>query len=239
MTNQKTRLNEDCESFPNPYPEDCVFFSQQITEKEYEIHPLESVLSSKFSSNKRKLEFLAGRECVQALFNNLGFPKLPIYFNKRREPLWPFNCIGSISHGASIAAAIVGKPGSNILGLGIDIEDLTREIRTDITRHVLTPWEIKHWKQDKGSTGKSTRTIFSIKETIYKCFYPVNHCSMGFQDAEVIEIKADEFLARLLKCPFRGQVKLPLEFIGKVYQSDQLVFTALRYKICDQPLSYA
>ena len=229
MTNQKTRLNEDNGLLPNPFPEECVFFSQQITNKAYHIHPMEEALSYKFSSEKRKFEFLAGRDCIHLLFKELGFPNLPVLFNKHREPLWPFNSVGSISHGASIAAAILGKPDSHILGLGIDIEDLSRDIRTDITRHVLTPWEIRHWKEDKGQTSEITRKIFSIKETIYKCFYPINHCSMGFKDAEILEIGPNDFFARLLKSPFKGYITRPLEFKGKIYQSDHTVFTALKY----------
>ncbi|MBU2515057.1 4'-phosphopantetheinyl transferase superfamily protein [bacterium] len=217
--------------FPNPFPDDCVFHCEKIKSYELDIHPYELMISQSYKSDKRRNEFLTGRHCAHQTFRQIGFPDLPILKSRNRSPIWPFNIVGSISHGADLAAAIIRKLHSNICGIGIDIEDLSRKIRTNITDYVLTPWEVNRWIKNRKELTLETRLIFSIKESIYKCFQPIDRIALGFHDAEITDITQQSFTARLLKNPFKTESGLPLIVTGKVFVKNSIVLSAIKADI--------
>ncbi|MCP4751115.1 MAG: 4'-phosphopantetheinyl transferase superfamily protein [Proteobacteria bacterium] len=199
---------------------------------------MEVKLGNSFLSANRRTEFFSGRRCAHQAMTMAGFPNLPILRDYDRSPVWPLTLVGSITHGSSLAAAIVRKPHAGLLGLGIDIEDLSREIRTKITRHTLTPWEIDRWSDANACFNREARIIFSIKETIYKCFHPVNKVYLGFHDAEVTDLDESRFQARLLKNPFLDPTRMPIVFEGKVAIHKNIVFTALQIARDRFPIGY-
>ncbi len=213
--------------FPNPFPDECFFYCEKTMPYELGIHPYEFMVAQPFKSEKRRNEFLTGRYCAHRAFREMGFPNLPILKNRDRSPAWPFGIIGSISHGAELAAALVRKPHSHILGIGIDIEDLSREIRTNITDYILTPWEVNRWIKDRKEVTLETRIIFSIKESIYKCFQPIDKITLGFHDAEITSINQQSFQARLLKNPLKTKSNLPVLINGKVLIKNHIVLSAV------------
>lgn len=213
----------------NPYPECCTFSFSPIC-LEYEgIHPAEKTLALTCSSEKRRAEFVTGRRCAHKALKEAGYPFLPILKQSNRSPQWPFNVVGSISHGASLAAALIKRKHKPLSGIGIDIEDLSREIRTNITGHVLTPWEIDHWLKGEAAVSEAVRIIFSIKEAIYKCFYPLEGINLGFFDADVLEFDSCSFKARLLKNPFKGKADIPLALNGTLQITKDVVFAAIKH----------
>ncbi len=213
--------------FQNPFPELCCFAADKNGILLTDVHPLEINIGNTFLSASRRAEFFSGRRCAHASMKAAGFPRLPILRHHDRSPLWPLNVLGSITHGASFAAAIVRKPHQRIIGLGIDIEDLSRDVRSDITRHTLTPWERDQWPVTSDRLSREARIIFSIKEAIYKCFFPIDRISLGFQDAEVTEITDTGFKAQLLKNPFHHATSTPIALEGKVQYHENAVFSAL------------
>jgi len=215
-------------AFQNPYPESCCFADDQKGILLTGVHPLEIEIGNSFLSASRRAEFFSGRRCAHAAMRDAGYPGLPILRDHDRSPLWPLNVLGSITHGASLAAAIVRKPHEPIIGLGIDIEDLSRDVRSDITRYTLTPGEIDRWGDRSEQLSREARIIFSIKEAIYKCYFPIHRISLGFQDAEVTDITDDGFCAHLLKNPFIHPVKLPIELKGTLQFHENAVFSALK-----------
>ena len=126
-----------------------------------------------------------------------------------------------------MAAAIVKRQHGNIVRLGIDIEDSTREIQTDISGYILTPWERDRWSISSISNSHNARIIFSIKECIYKCLFPINRVVLGFQDAEVTEITKSEFQVRLLKNPIDRDIQLPFYIQGKLANTENSIFSAV------------
>lgn len=214
--------------FKNPFPESCCFAADKKGILLTGIHPLEIEIGNAFLSAGRRAEFFTGRRCAHVAMKEAGFPGLPILRGRDRAPLWPLNILGSISHGASLAAAIIRKPHQKVIGLGIDIEDLVRDIRSDITRHTLTPNEIEQWGSGSGQLSREARIIFSIKEAIYKCFSPINKVQLGFQDAEITEITETGFQGLLLKNPFVRSVQLPLSVEGNLQFYDRAVFSAVK-----------
>lgn len=215
-------------SFQNPFPESCCFAVDINGILLTGVHQLEIEIGNTFLSASRRAEFFSGRRCAHAAMKVAGYPGLPILRDHDRSPLWPLNVLGSITHGAFLAAAIVRKPHQRIIGLGIDIEDLSREIRSDITRYTLTPWEIEHWPVSKTKPSREARIIFSIKETIYKCFFPIDRVTLGFKDAEITDITDTGFNARLLKNPYIRSVPTPIQLRGVLQFDKNVVFSALQ-----------
>jgi len=215
-------------SFQNPFPESCCFAVDTNGIQLAGVHQLEIEIGNTFLSASRRAEFISGRRCAHEAMKVAGYPGLPILRDHDRAPLWPLNLLGSITHGAFLAAAIVRKPHMRISGLGIDIENLSREIRSDITRYTLTPWEIEHWPFSKKGPSREARIIFSIKETIYKCFFPIDKIPLGFKDAEVTAITDTGFSARLLKNPYTRSVPTPIKLEGKLQYHQNAIFSALQ-----------
>ncbi|MBU3916737.1 4'-phosphopantetheinyl transferase superfamily protein [bacterium] len=212
----------------NPFPETCCFAVKGSTSDLDLIHPLEIENGRVFSSISRKAEFFSGRRCAHIALKKAGYPNLPVLRGRNRSPLWPFSIVGSITHGAAFAAAIIAKPHSGVMGLGIDIEDLSRKIKTDITKHTLTDWEIEKWGHSPGLVSREVRIIFSIKEAIYKCFNPIDKIYLGFHDAEIIEMDETSFRARLLKEPFVKQIFCPVVLEGRLSYFENAVFAAIQ-----------
>lgn len=156
-----------------------------------------------------------------------GIPRLPVYRNRNRSPGWPFAIKGSIAHGGGIAAAIICRYNQPFLGVGLDVEDLSRNLKSDISHHVLTPQEKEKWLQGAESRDRQIKILFSIKEAIYKCLQPIQGISLGFHDAEIISIEVERFTATVFKNPLRRQVKLPFQLTGRVFIRDSIVLTAV------------
>ena len=57
----------------------------------------EKEISRSFSS-KRLKEFSVGRKCARNALSHLGFNDPPILIGTNREPIWPKNICGSITH---------------------------------------------------------------------------------------------------------------------------------------------
>jgi len=212
----------------NPFPESCCFAAEKNGIQLAGVHPLEVEIGNSFLSAGRRAEFFTGRRCAHAAMREAGYPALPILRNRDRSPLWPLNILGSISHGAALAAAIIRRPHQPLIGLGIDIEDLSRNVRSDITRHTLTPRELERWGGGSGQLSREAHIIFSIKEAIYKCFAPIHGVQLGFQDAEITAIADDGFQALLLKNPFRRAVATPIALEGNLQFFENAVFSALK-----------
>jgi 4'-phosphopantetheinyl transferase EntD len=127
---------------------------------------------------KRRRDFSHGRQCAREALRLLGEPPTAVLVGHNREPLWPKGITGSISHtGPTAIAAVAHK--AELTSLGIDIEfaePLDRDIIGMVQRDDETDW----------STGSDMKILFSIKESIYKCIYPLLHIFVDFQDMQVI-----------------------------------------------------
>jgi hypothetical protein len=88
---------------------------------------------------KRKREFTAGRNCARQALMHLGFPPLAIAVGASREPLFPPDVSGTITHSADYCAAAVIRRG-DVLSIGIDA-DTTEPLDAAMTRLGLRPEE--------------------------------------------------------------------------------------------------
>ena len=115
-----------------------------------------------------------------------------------------------------------------MVGIGIDMENLNREIKSNICRQVLTEFEIQKWLKGREEVNRDIKIIFSLKEAIYKCFFPISEIYLGFKDAEIDEITDIGFKARLLKSPINKDLPLPLKIQGTLTIKNSMVLSAVR-----------
>ena len=172
--------------------------------------------------DKRKWEFRSGRHAAKAALQRLGLEGditlLPVAGSRR--PHWPTGYVGSITHTAGFCAAAVAYE-ADYCGIGIDVEPRT-PMKTGILSRICTEREQKwisqqpddHLKPDWG------KTIFCIKETLYKVFNPIHEVFLGFEEADVeLSPRDGSFTATIhqreqgIKCLYSGHFSMDEDYI--------------------------
>ena len=173
---------------PNPFPDHISFCLLPIhSTSNQKLHPAEENYFSQLSSVSRKEHYRSGRICAGEVLSKLGTLGQPVLRDPQtREPLWPEGISGAITHCGKWAAAAAGKT-SDVSGIGIDLEDLERQVDSRISRHVCIPEEQK-WLQECGEDflEQNLKIIFSAKESIFKAFFPYTRTYLHFHDARIL-----------------------------------------------------
>ena len=144
------------------------------------------------SMDKRQAEFLAGRYCAQKALEKSGFRgAFSLPSNDDRSPRWPDGFTGSITHSQGIAFAAVATT-QKIKSIGIDTEDFVRardRLRA-VESAVISPREKCLFDPISNEIEWHVfiAIVFSLKESIYKCLYPVTQKFFGYGDVEICEI---------------------------------------------------
>lgn len=170
---------------------------------------------------KRRREFSTGRLLARRLlaeFDHHGFALLRA---EDRVPEWPDGLVGSISHADELCAAAVGRS-SEFAGIGVDIEP-DEAVDPEIERVVCRDPE-RAWVREGGDEelGRRVRVVFSVKEAVYKAFYPRTREFWSFQDVLVeIDLDAGRYRATLPASASLRQVS------GRVALREGWIFSAL------------
>ena len=179
--------------FSSPFPKNIGFICRDLSStKNFKLLSEEERIVESFNSSKRKTEFIMGRTVAHLALKKFKLESMPILRNmKTREPCWPKSVFGSITHSGDLAAAAVGLS-KDISGIGIDLEDLSRKINFKISRYVCVPDELK-WLANLSPEEANfyLRIIFSAKESIFKCFFPISRKYFHFKDA-CVKIKKNK-----------------------------------------------
>jgi len=170
---------------------------------------------------KRKMEFRKGRQCARQALRFFGVAPCPIPAGNSREPVWPMGYVGSITHCNGFCAAAVAENTKHI-AIGIDIEE-KKPLSFDITGQILTESEKTSFNLDD-PVDYLALLVFSAKESIFKCLYPLTNRYMDFLDVSVeINRNTMGFKAKL---PSFKDVKNPLHTIKGIYlMGDRYIFT--------------
>ena len=132
---------------------------------------------------QRRREFAAGRACARLALRKLGVEAGPIAVGKRGAPVWPVGCVGSIAHTANFCAAVAAKR-QDLAGIGFDAEDATP--LGAAASAVLTRREHDICRAaPRRSDLDWPKLIFSAKEALYKCWFPLYQTPLDFPDVEV------------------------------------------------------
>ena len=159
--------------------------------------------SLRSASQKRQAEFVAGRYCAIRAMRRLGWAgEVELSVGLNYPPLWPAGMVGSITHTANFVSAAVAST-RDLRSVGIDSETvMNRKIMHDIGNTVLCDDERDLCGCELGLGQEAFVTlVFSAKESIFKCLFPVVNVFFEFSDAEIfaIDVRTGDFHYRLLK----------------------------------------
>ena len=151
----------------------------------------------------RRVQFLAGRFCAMEALRRLDphGPRATVGRSERGAPVWPSGVVGSITHTDGFVSAAVARA-DEVRSLGIDSEGIvTREQAQSVSTHVSWPSELAHARQAGLDRLQSLTLVFSAKEAIFKCLYPLIGAMFYYHDVRMVGIdaKARLFRARLVK----------------------------------------
>lgn len=138
---------------------------------------------------KRVREFRAGRACARRALARLGVHDFALVSGPDRAPIWPDGIVGSITHCAGFVGAAVALSDS-IHGLGLDAEP-AEALGDELVPLICTPRE-RDWL---GRVGHDwDRALFSAKEAVFKCLYPITRTWLDFQDVNLtFDMRAGRF----------------------------------------------
>ena len=215
--------------FSSPFPEFISFFCEHLSSSpDFQLHPEEENISTSFGSSKRSAEFSLGRYCAHRALSKFELESVPILRNtESREPYWPKLIRGSITHSEGFAAAAVGLT-KDVSGIGIDLESLSRVVDFNIRRHVCVDKEREFLESlPTEQANRYLRIIFSAKESIFKCFFPISKTYLYFQDAEIIIDEKNSEFTFLLSKACTGITSAGFQHSGSFSIKDDLLLTSI------------
>lgn len=152
------------------------------------------------SGRKRKAEHLAGRIAAVHALREFGHKAVP-GIGAQRQPLWPQNLFGSISHCATIALATVSTH-----PVGLDIETIfTLQTANELLSSIVTNTE-KEWLANSGLTVEQALTLaFSAKESAFKVTLASQQANAGFSQYQIVELQHNQMILRAHSQMYRVQ----------------------------------
>jgi 4'-phosphopantetheinyl transferase EntD len=177
---------------------------------------------------KRRREFVTARACARAALAQLGLPAQPIASGSRGEPIWPPGVVGSITHCSGYRACAVA-PAADLLTVGVDAE-VDEPLPPGLIYDIALPEErrrIGRLALEQPGTNWD-RLLFSIKESVYKAWFPLARCWLGFEDASVeIDRSRGAFVAQLLVAGPTLNGRALDRFAGRYLAADGLLLSAI------------
>lgn len=206
------------ELFPSPV---CIVSSASVPAPLI-LPELESELLVGMSPARRR-SFVLGRHCARTALAKLGVVSNGIGMGESRQPLWPEGTVGSISHCDNLAIAAAALR-LQYVSLGLDIERMSI-LEPQVVSLVCRQEEREALGLRDGPGKSAELVLFSIKESIYKCLWPLLERYIDFQDIGVV-LHADYsgFSARSYSA------RVPLELVntieGRYRFSESLIVSA-------------
>jgi len=151
-------------------------------------HEAHAVRDARWS---RRAEFAAVRACARAALAELGVQPTAIVPSgagptwARRAPRWPPDVVGSMTHTAGYAAAVVALD-RDVASLGIDAE-ANAPLPEGILEYTTGEEErsaIERLSRQDGTVAWD-RLVFSMKESVFKTWYPLMGTWLGFEQCVV------------------------------------------------------
>ncbi len=145
--------------------------------------------------DKRKREFRAGRHSAHSLFDRLNISCTELLKGQQREPAWPQDWVGSISHTDGFCGLVLAAK-SRFQSIGFDVEQAT-PLKEEIFTMICRPEELDHIAALQLKSGQKfasvpfDKLVFSAKESVHKTYFPLNYHTLDFLDAR-IEFEPEE-----------------------------------------------
>ena len=149
-----------------------------------DLHPEEAALISPSAVATKRTSFTLGRNAAAQTLRAIGIvPAPPVLQGKGKNPLWPDQVVGSITHCEPWTISVVARA-SAAKALGVDLEDVRRVQNPDIGEVICTRNEMEWIAGSEDQLG-SLIMVFSAKEAMYKAYYPFCRRYFDFTDAEL------------------------------------------------------
>jgi 4'-phosphopantetheinyl transferase EntD len=149
-----------------------------------DLHPQETALISPSAVATKRTSFTLGRNAAAQSLRAIGIdPAPPVLQGRGKNPLWPDQVVGSITHCDPWTICVVAKS-SAAKALGVDLEDVRRVQNPDIGEVICTRSEMEWIAGSQDQVG-SLIMVFSAKEAMYKAYYPFCRRYFDFTDAEL------------------------------------------------------
>jgi 4'-phosphopantetheinyl transferase EntD len=148
---------------------------------------------------KRRREFTTARACAREALARLGQPHQAIPSGSRGEPLWPAGIVGSITHCDGYRGCAISRA-HDLAAIGVDAEP-NQPLPDGLLGDIALPEEREWLRYLAGQASETSwdRLLFSIKEAVYKAWFPLAERWLGFEDAVVaIDRQQGSFSAHLL-----------------------------------------
>jgi 4'-phosphopantetheinyl transferase EntD len=201
------------------------------------LFPAEEELVSR-AVEKRRREFTTARACARLALAQLGVPAQPILSGDRGEPRWPPGVVGSITHCEGYRACALARQ-ADLATLGIDAE-VDEGLPDGLLGDIALPEERSHLSAlARKEPGLSwDRLLFSIKEAVYKAWFPLTERWLGFEDAKVaIDREGRTFSVRLLVAGPQVAGSELSAFSGRWLAADGLLLAAIALPATTSPPS--
>lgn len=177
--------------------------------------------------DKRKQEYVAGRNAARCALRGLGFPPGDILVGAHRQPLPPLGSSISITHDSEYAFAVAGL-NTHWYGLGVDVtqaDELAESLISTVCRGSdlldLAPSE---------TLSQRAKLVFCLKEALFKAVFPQVIDWMEFSQSELqINHEIGGFEARILN-PNDEPLELDGRWVGRFLKVGNrwLAFAGLR-----------
>lgn len=134
---------------------------------------------------QRRREFATVRYCARGALAQLGHPAVALVPGRQRAPEWPDGIVGSMTHCDGYRAAAVAWH-TEMRAIGIDAE-LNEPLPEGVMDMVTIGDEPRALRTLAGSQPSIAwdHLLFSIKESIYKAWYPLTRSWLDFSQCEV------------------------------------------------------
>ena len=175
--------------------------------------------------DSRRREYLAGRIAAHRAMEKLGLAARPVLSSRSRAPVWPRGLVGSLSHNATTCVAVVARA-SQVRSLGVDVED-DSPLPADLIATVCTLDE-RAWLASRPEVSRRllAKLIFSAKEAVYKCQFPISRKVIDFTSVLVTpDMDTGQFEATFLEDA--GAFRVHDRLTGRFAISDHLIHTAM------------
>jgi 4'-phosphopantetheinyl transferase EntD len=158
-------------------PDGLRLLSGVAEDKTDTLYPIEQACVAN-AVHRRRVEFSTGRWLARQGLLELGAGAAAIPAGTGREPIWPDGIVGSVTHSASRCAVVLGRT-AEFVGVGLDLE-LIGAVDVALADLIVSPSEpVGH------RSPTELRLVFSAKESVFKCVFPMLRAFLDFRDIEI------------------------------------------------------
>jgi 4'-phosphopantetheinyl transferase EntD len=217
----------DSEQLERLFPDTVATALRRLPTEELPLEPEELPALTRAVA-KRRRDFAAGRACAREALTKLGHAPVALPRMEDGRPRWPEGVIGAITHSTRWCAA-AATSAKEIVGLGLDIEELGR-LSFGSAARVLSSAELDATERRSLDADACRTVMFSAKESIYKCLYPLVLRYIDFDEAEIALGDEGRLEARLAPA-LEAQLPAASRLVGRYRVSSESVLTTMMLRL--------